>query len=224
VIKIAQLTPKPTERLAIFGQSGSGKTTLIRQIIEPLGKYEPVIVIDTKPEWEYRKWWQLQSKEKYQALPTLDVRRLKPGWYVYRPPTTPEWADPGLIKICLTALKRLPKPKNDLEPGCTLVFDEFADISHGPTPAPHISKVIRQGRSKHVRLILGSQRPATIPLIGITEAIKLIALRLKSDDDRKRLAQWVDPHMREKPGPGRHDFWLKDDSLDNEVVMLIHQK
>lgn len=223
-MKLADLAPDVDERLFIGGQSGTGKTWLTKKLAELLALGEPVIVIDTKPdpEWDHKKWWQFWKKQgRWRALPTFNLKKLKPGGYVYRPKHYPEWADPGVKKILLNALKVKPSPKKG-EKAVTLIIDELSDLSRGPMAIQELAKVIRQGRAKHVRMIIGTQRPAGVPLIAITEANKVIAFRLRNTDDRKRLMQWVADEMIKKPGPGRHDFWTKNDANDERAV-LIHQ-
>lgn len=224
-MKLEDLAPDVDERLFIGGQSGTGKTFLTAKLAELLGRREPVIVIDSKPdpEWDHKKWWQVwkRKKERWQALPHFNLKKLKPGVYIYRPKNYPEWADPGVRKILLNALKVKPSPKKG-ERVITLIIDELTDLSRGPMAIPELAKAIRQGRAKHVRMIIGTQRPAGVPLIAITEANRVIAFRLRNTDDRKRLQQWVADEMIKKPGPGRHDFWVKNDANDERAV-LIHQ-
>lgn len=222
-MKLEDLAPDVDERLFIGGKSGTGKTHLTKRIAEWLAGREPVIVIDTKPDpkWDHPKWWHFwKRKGGIQALPHFNLKRLKPGIYVYRPKVYPEWSDPGVQKILLNSLKVKPSPKEG-ERVLTLIIDELTDLSRGPLAIPPLAKAIRQGRAKHVRMIIGTQRPAGVPLIAITEANKVIALKLRSSDDRKRLEQWVADEMIKTPGPGKHDFWVKTD--DEERAVLIHQ-
>lgn len=222
-LKLAEIRPGVDQRLGIFGQSGTGKTTLTRLVAEPLARTEPVVVIDTKPDYQGKKWWEYWKKDKYTVLPRApDMRRLRPGLYIYQPKVYPEWTDPGITKILLTALKRKKSPKKN-EPSCTIIIDELTDLARGTNPMPALAKVIRQGRSKHVRMIIGTQRPAAVPLIAITEASKVVAFRLISSDDRKRLAQWVHPDMLRKPGPGPYDFWFRNQLAPDEKIYLVHQ-
>lgn len=222
-MKLEDLAPDVDERLFIGGKSGTGKTFLTKRVAEILARREPVIVIDTKPDpkWNHPKRWQFWRKgEVCQPLTTFRLKRLKPGLYIYRPKVYPEWSDPGVERILLNALKVKPSPKEG-ERAVTIVIDELTDLARGPMAIPPLAKVIRQGRAKHVRMIIGTQRPAGVPLIAITEANKIVAFRLRSSDDRKRLAQWVAEEMAKTPGPGKRDFWVKTD--DEERAVLIHQ-
>lgn len=212
-ITLADISPKRDERLLIVGRSGTGKTTILKKLIEPMARTEPVIIFDSKPDFDPVPAWK-PSKNIYKKLPgMLLFGQLKPGLYVYHT-KYPDYADPMVGRICLAALKR----KN-----VTLVFDEIMDFVRGTLVPMPIAKVLRQGRSKNVRVIVGSQRPAGIPRIALTEASKVIAFRLTSQDDRLRLSKEIAPDMLQQPGPGRYDFWFMD-VLSQEKAELIHQQ
>lgn len=210
-----QFTPAPDERMLVVGRTGSGKTYLIKKIIEPLSTRQPIIIFDTKGTWKARRWWEDRKSSPYQFLGDPKVSHsLKPGLYIYRP-DYPAYSDPKTAKVMLDAMKR-----HDM----TLVFDETIDFARGTYAMPALAQCIQKGRELNVRMIMGTQRPASIPIICLTESLKFAVFRLRSIDDRKRMAQWVDPVMAENPGPGRHDFYWKDDGSDNERVVLIHQQ
>lgn len=207
-MKLDELLPSDdpkygAERMFICGQSGTGKSTLTEKICFaiPSAKDEKgelhkpcVVVIDSKHDWKFRRLpW--QSGAKWLALPTTDLRILPPGYYVYRPKEYPESADTGARRIFRTALKRK---------YCTVVIDEGADFG-GAQGVPELSKLIRQARSKHVRVIFGTQRPVAVTLLAITEAIKIVCFGLGSKDDYKRLAQWGNEAFQDPPA-GEHDF------------------
>lgn len=192
------------ERLSIFGQSGTGKSTLTEKICfaippskDPKGElHKPcVVVIDSKHDWHFRRFPGIgRGGSKWLALPITDMRLVPPGYYVYRPSEYPESADMGARRIFKTALQRK---------YCTIVIDEGADW--GTQGVPELSKLIRQARSKHVRLVFGSQRPVAVTLLSITEATKLVCFGLGSRDDYKRLGQWGNEAFLVPPA-GEHDF------------------
>lgn len=213
-MKLVDMLPKSDQQLFVAGQKGSGKSTFIRGLLDKLPKRELTIVFDTKGEWKARHWWQHWKHGTHPAvfLPHTQIKRLAPGTYIFRP-RYPEYSDPRVGKILQGCLKR---------GHCTIVIDELTDFSHGPNPLPILGKVIRQGRWKHVRMMIGTQRPAGVPIIAITEAVKTACFRLKSADDRARMAKWCDPAMENMP-PGRHDFWWVDDYSDTDGAILIQQ-
>src|SRR5258706_2363691 len=101
-----------------------------------------------------------------------DLRLVPSGRYIYRP-SYPEIDDPGAHRIFLTSLKRK---------HMTLVVDEAGDFG-SVSPIRSLGNVIREGRSKHVRFIAGSQRPSGIPVLFITEAHKVAVFYLQLDED-----------------------------------------
>ena len=207
-MKIGEICPAPNERLFIAGATGSGKTELMRACLRTIRR-EPIIIFDTKPEFEARHWWdprRLRMRERRNADPLAEaiflpkgvpLKSLTPGVYVFRP-EYPEYGDPRVTPILLAALKR---------GNCTLVIDELGDFSRGGYVHPALGKVIRQGRKKRVRMLIGSQRPAGIPLIAITEANKVCCFFLMSDDDRKRMAKYVNAAMMQIPQT-EFGFWF----------------
>ena len=66
-------------------------------------------------------------------------------------------------------------------------------------------------------MFLETQRPAGMPLIALTEANRVACFRLRSADDRRRMAQWVDPQLMHIPP--QYCFWYADDTLPNAVLL-----
>ena len=215
-MKIDEMLPDRDEQLFVAGQKGTGKSTLIRKMLERLPASELVIVFDTKGEWKCRRQWQRWRAEKvpHVRLPHTNVRLLRPATYIFRP-HFPERADPRCTAILMRCLKR---------GKCTIVIDEASDFSTATSILPALGKVIRQGRWKKVRLLIGSQRPSGISGLCMTEATKVACLRLRNDRDRDRMAKEVDPAMRDMP-KGRHDFWWQDDrDTSRDGAILITQQ
>ena len=205
------LLPDDDEQLFICGQSGSGKTTLERKLIDLL-KDELVIIIDSKPDWEDlapmvgRNPRGRPHKLNPKLLWMLNGAGAK-GIYVYQTlDEIPAYDDPWVARIIYWAIRRSTRLKRlKKNPRLTLVIDEMGDFAKGSYTSPSMSKLIRQGRSKHIRRIIGSQRPAGIPQLAIDQSQRFCVFMLMNKNDRKRLVDWVHPRL-ERMAEG-HNFW-----------------
>lgn len=194
------------EQLFISGQKGTGKSTLTRRILDSLPADEIILVLDSKRDWTFRPWWRGKGKDPlaWRSAPTTDMRLLPPGRWVYRT-SYPDWKDKGALRAWETALKVKAMRKRS----CTIVLDELGDFSTGGSTPRILGKLFRESRSMYVRLIAGCQRPADVTLLAIQEATKVVAFHLANKDNRKRLADWVDPKFLDNP-PGWYDFHFAD--------------
>lgn len=217
MVALADILPKPHERLAVVGTSGSGKTTLIQRLLA-IDPDQIIIIVDSKPDdaWEPRKWWDTRRKVKSRPvlLPHLRVGMLRKGMYVYRP-EEPPYADPRNAVLFGRILKR---------GKLTLVFDELNDFANGSYVIPSVNKLFRQGRSKKVRIIAGFQRPAQIPIGALSEITQAVVFALRRGEDRKRLAQDLHPALinRVPNNDSGHDFYFWRAS-DDEHLRVVRQ-
>lgn len=211
-MRLQDMLPAPDERLFMCGMSGSGKSTLMRRLMGVLPPDELTIILDSKPEYEPRRWWQRWKQSGPLVLPPrVPLKVLDPGVYVLQT-EYPDWGDPRVTPVMLAMLKR----KN-----CTLIIDEFADYCRHAWTVPAIAKAIREGRKKNVRMMIGTQRPADIALVAITEANKVACFRLRRPEDRKRMADYADPQMLQPVK--KYWFWWQDSSNDErESAILIN--
>ena len=220
------LLPKEDEQMLVVGMKGTGKTTFIKNLVRVIEKKELVIIIDSKPEWDNLS--PMFSNGEYKKL---DVRFLfflrkkeAKGVYVYQCNDEQKaYADENVNKIIRWAIRRGRNKKKKKEKNCTIVFDEFADFTRGPTSTYMVDKLLRQSRSKNIRLIIGSQRPSGIDLKAISESRNFIVLTLKNLKDRQRMAKEAHPYMIREVGPLQFWFYHVPERGQQATIHLVTQ-
>lgn len=208
--KFDDFIPESDEQMFICGMKGSGKTQFAKHLLSIVAKHEVVIFIDTKPDYEEDELVPFEDKNPqlpHMLTPSLwlfERRQLdKPnakGLYVYRNKGGRSVYNDGFIdKLIEWSLKEKSKK-------VTVYFDEAADMSHGQYTTPLMDKILRQSRSRNVRLMLGTQRPKGIPAMYVNQADKHAVFYMQSKSDRKHLAENAHVAMNEPP-TGAYSFW-----------------
>ena len=209
-MEIKELLPPENGRLFVTGSSGDGKSTLIRRLDQCIPPDEFVIAFDSKGEWPVRPRFG-KSTIPWRRLPRgIPLSQVTPGHYVYRT-TYPDTADGNVEKIIRWAIKRK---------HVTLIFDEINNFSHGGFTMPIVSKALREGRSKFVRIIAGSQFPVKVAEEVVSQATMAIVFIILNPNHRRRLADTYHPGLMKEP-QGKYSFWLWRKS---EPHTLIHIK
>lgn len=214
-MEIRDLVPPENGRLFVTGGSGDGKSTLIRRIDLAIDDSEIVIAFDSKGEWPARAWWQPWQKKKipWQRLTRyMPLSQLEPGHYVYRT-RYPDMEDPMVTRIIKWALKRK---------HVTLIFDEINNFCKGGYAHLMVSKALREGRAKFVRIIAGSQFPVKVPEEVTSQTSMVICFTILNPDHRKKMADTFHPGMKKAP-EGRRAFYLWRKS-DPHRLLLVQQE
>lgn len=196
-MEIKELLPPENGRLFVTGSSGDGKSTLIRRIDQCIPPDEMVIALDSKGEWPVRPRFG-KSDIPWRRLPLrIPLSQITPGHYVYRT-SYPDVADRNVEKIIKWALKRK---------HVTLIFDEINNFCNGSYAMRIVSKALREGRSKFVRIIAGSQFPVKVPEEVVSQATMAIIFIIPNPNHRKRLADTYHPGLMKEP-QGEFSFYL----------------
>lgn len=202
--------PKSDEQMFISGMKGSGKTHFAKSLLSVVATKEVVIFVDTKPDFKESELVDFDDKNPlypHRLSPKLWFlerrelgKRTAKGLYVYRNSGGRRPYDDPFIDTLITWAMKDEKKK------VTLYFDEGADLSHSQFTTPLMDKVLRQSRSRNVRLMIGTQRPKGIPSMYVNQADKIATFFMLSKSDRKHLADNTHPAMINPPD-GAYSFW-----------------
>lgn len=183
------------DRCFIVGTTGSGKTYLARKLLSP---QSDVIVVDPKHGFE----WESVPKHGGGVI-TSDfrevVRHEGPAPLIYRPSLSE--CSVGIPWFWVWIWSR----EN------TIVYvDEVSAITK-PTTIPYeFARCIQMGRSKNIGVWCGTQRPARVPIVILSEAEHDFVFRLRNPADAKRMAEYTDPEILRNPAHG-HECWYYGD-------------
>lgn len=164
--------PDDQQRLVIVGTTGSGKT---HAFMWHLARRN----YDEKP-WVIYDWKRDEFINSIPGTFELDVNAPapeNPGIYIVQP--VPEDDDEAVTDQMVDIWK-----KEDIGVG----VDEGYMVS---TKNHGFRKLLTQGRSKHIPMIIGTQRPVWMDKFVFTESEFKQVFRLQSDDDMKKLREYV---------------------------------
>jgi hypothetical protein len=182
------------DRCFIVGTTGSGKTYLAEKL---LSVRADVVVVDPKHgfEWETHTYGKGVTTEDFREV----VRHEGPAPLIYRPSLS-ECAL-GIPWFWVWVWNRT---------NTIAYVDEVTAITT-PTKIPYeFARCIQMGRSKQIGVWCGTQRPARVPIVILSEAEHDFIFRLRNPADSKRMAEYSDPAILADPARG-HDFWYYGD-------------
>ncbi len=189
--------PKPTNRTTIVGSTGSGKTCFATWLL-------------LYRDWLIRPWFIIDFKrdELLADLPTTEISLTQklpkePGLYILRPL-------PGQDDLLSAFFYRLWHKEN-----CGLFIDEGTMV---PFRDRWFRALLTQGRSKHIEMIVCSQRPVWLDKYVFTESEFFAVFRLNSVDDRKHMRSFLDgrePSLLQR----FHSQWY--DVVEQRLVSLL---
>jgi hypothetical protein len=193
---------QPGERGVLIGMTGTGKSTLATELIRRFlagGANRRALVIDSKPR--YRASYELRGlRQRYtnwvhgDTLPdSVAVQRpinLGEAWKLYRvvilQSATPDGHLVGTFEDD-AAIMSAEAFRRSGESNPVLVYiDEYYDILKGALAGiadKRILKTIRAGRERNLSVLVGAQRPRSIPIPTLTEATKMYLFHLEFGED-----------------------------------------
>lgn len=165
--------PQSDDRIAILGKTGSGKTVaglwhLSKQDIDA----RPWVVIDFKGDKN------IQAIDKAQDIDfETNLSKLKPGIYILRVmPDEEEELDAWFVKVWETE-------------NIGVMVDEGFMVGQR---SRGFNMCLIQGRSKHITMIVLSQRPVWMSRYVLSEASFIQAFSLNDRDDTRSVKRFVE--------------------------------
>jgi hypothetical protein len=168
---------KKGERAAIWGRAGVGKTTL--------GKWamfrSPMqwIVLDTKYDDGFNGYKTVNKLPTMaKTLSAIEDNKL----FVVRPQMNE--MSPGILDTWLGSI-------HDSFDNVGVFVDEGYQVALGSNAGPGLTGLLTRGRQRGQSVIVGSQRPARLPLFCFTEANHYFIMQLSSKDDKKKVYDYT---------------------------------
>jgi hypothetical protein len=181
------------------GTTGSGKTELFRFLLRGTRR---TLVLDTKNEIKIDGFRQRRSLPLFWT--DFDI--------IYRPR---DEDDLPMARMVMEAWRR----KN-----IRIYVDELADmVDFFPITLVALKRVVRTGRSRHVTIWGGTQRPRWVPRYFLSEPRILMVFSLNLEEDRKYVSGIVgDMAKQELP---LHDFlYLHKGDMTRPIMMRLNLK
>jgi hypothetical protein len=169
---------KKGERVAIWGRAGVGKTTLSKWAMfrSPMRW----IVLDTKHDDGFNGYRAVNKLPSMAAIGQM----LKDNKLIIVRPTTQETSNSRLLDDWLGQI-------HDSWNDVGVLIDEGYQVALGSNAGPGLTGLLTRGRQRGQSVIVGSQRPARLPLFCFTEANHYFIMQLSSKDDKKKIYDYT---------------------------------
>ena len=165
----------PGEHVSAIGDTGTGKTYLVSKLVR-LRQY--VVVFKTKPDPDDDAKW--RGFHRTQNAKTLDDVRYN---HILLDPRYSYQAKEGYAML----------DRVWLQGGWTVVIDELW-YAERIGLKQSIERLLTQGRSKGISVILGQQRPVTTSRFAISQTTHLFSFRVEGRDG-KTIAESTTPRI-----------------------------
>lgn len=175
------------DRIFTAGQTGSGKTVLSMTM---LYKFNRLLVIDSKNS--LGKWGlslpDTYTKDKIREGEDFRIRVVE---------------DDDAVDLCQVVYRS----GSESMPDTMVYIDEVnAIIPPRSNPPKVFVDIWQRGREKRIGGWAATQRPVSIPILFMTEAVHFFIFRLTSENDRKIVAGYTRPVLKE-PVKDEHGFY-----------------
>lgn len=190
--------PGNNNRTAILGRTGSGKTTFAVWLLSGFDfNAQPWLIANTKGDPLINEIAEIEGVKTLE----LDETPGDTGLYIVNPAPDDGLALDGMFR-------RVWEKQN-----CGIYCDEGYMIDE----VGAFNACLTQGRSRHIPMIVLSQRPAWISKFVFSESDFISVFQLQHSADRKNVAQFV-PLDVDYRLPKYHSFWYNVG--DNELARL----
>lgn len=191
--------PTDTQRLTIVGRTGSGKT-------QAAVWHLSLRSWDTKPwiVYDYKMDELINSVEGVRHIDTSEIPK-HPGIYCVHP-------HPDDIEAVQQQLWKIWEREN-----IGIYVDEGYMICTGTMPNPAFRSILTQGRSKHIPVIILSQRPVWLDRFVFSESDFYQVFALNDARDRRTISAFAPADFAERL-PDYHSFYY-DVGADKIIVL-----
>ncbi len=182
---------QPYERASFIGKTGSGKTFLAKAYARG---FTNVLVLDTKGTFTW---------DGVPILRTFDqLKKVGSGKYIYRP------IDAEMNEDYYDAFFEFAYRRRET----VVLVDELAQVFSGTdeNELPHWKHIMQRGREINVGIFNCTQRPRGVPKIAFSEAEHTFCFRLKLEDDRKHVAEYLGKEIVNVPLKGHGFFYMHE--------------
>ena len=190
------------EHVFVAGRTGSGKTFLVKKYLEN-AKYK-VFVLDLKKTLD---WQGIPDRNIAYVNKLENIRKTGKRKTVYQPIW--EEINPETIDEFFKLIYK--------EEDCIVWVDELMAIGNAVKFPDWYKACLTRGRELGISVWSCTQRPATIPIISISEASHLFIFDLNMKKDRQRIAE-IAGHGAFMQRPGKFVFWYFDTRKTAEPI------
>jgi MoxR-like ATPase len=195
---------RPDEHVFIAGRNGTGKTFLARAY---LSRFANVAVLDNKGLFQ---WPEVEKKELTIVTRLADLLYLRTPKVIYRP-RWEEQKNEYWDAFYQWAYRRM---------NTAVLTDEiFSVCPRGPMVYPeYLKAILTRGRERRVAHWGLTQRPASIPIVCMSEAMHIFSFSLNIEEDRKRLRAITGAEEFLQRVDGHRWWYFKQDGTMNHAV------